>query len=68
MMADERGDASSSWSSEDRPGPQGRLPPTAAPSVESIDHLARVLTGPLEGALTASMEGFWERLMQGWHP
>ncbi len=61
-MADERGDASSSRSSEDRPRPQVHPLTTAAPSVESINHLARALTGPLEGALSASMEGFWERL------
>ncbi len=61
-MADERGDASSSRSSEDRPRPQGHPPTTAAPSVESINHLARALTGQLEGALSASMGGLWERL------
>ncbi len=61
-MADERGDASGSRSSEDRPRPQGHPPTTAAPSVESINHLARALTGQLEGALSASMEGLWERL------
>ncbi len=60
-MAKERGDASSR-SSEDRPRPQGHPPITAAPSVESINHLARALTGQLEGALSASMEGLWERL------
>ncbi len=61
-MADERGDASCSRSSKDRPSPQGHPPTTAAPSVESINHLARALTGQLEGALSASMEGLWERL------
>ncbi len=36
-MANEHGDtSSSSRSSEDCPGPRGRLPPTVAPSVESM--------------------------------
>ena len=36
--------------------------PLIPPPVESINVLARALSVPLEGALTASMEGFWSRL------
>ena len=39
-----------------------RPQPSIPPLVESINVLARALSVPLEGAVTASMEGFWSRL------
>ena len=39
-----------------------RPQPSIPPPVESINVLARALSVPLEGALTASMEVFWWRL------
>ena len=46
---------------ESSSGP-GDHPPATQPSVESIQILARALSGPIESALNASMEGFWTRL------
>ena len=44
--------------SEDGHSSTRRPQPSIPPPVESINVLARALSGPLEGALTASMEGF----------
>ncbi len=47
---------------EESPSWPGDHPPATQPSVESIQILARALSGPIESALNASMEGFWTRL------
>ncbi len=48
--------------SEESPSGPGDHPPATQPSVESIRILARALSGPIESALNALMEGFWTRL------
>ncbi len=47
---------------EESPSGPGDHPPATQPSVESIQILARALSGPIESALNASMEGVLDQV------